>query len=277
MTSKGKEEEKKEEDETILSWPGNCFCTHRQDSVRQSVYFWRASLIHSIPQWSPGRLQGWRDQEGLTGQRRRKGRSDVNTLPLLFDVLCYFVAEGARSFPPHAPNPPLNHSLMWRICDRGQSTCAGGRSLYSTPCFATGSLGDHMLVTTVWLNLAVLQLCASRLEIKLPLFHLCSALSTEVISYWHRDYSVYVQSTAGVLLALQDFITTAITQKEILKQGKEHLFPSRERKLFTTSVYWEGICLWTAAGAGAAQSWSLTLGVVMCRQLAGSCMSPSKK
>lgn len=103
---------------------------------------------------------------------------------LLLDMLLH--AEGVRSFPPHVPNPPMDNSSQWRVCDHGQTTGPG--VLFSSPCPATGSVGGHMLVTTGWLHLTVLQLLANRLEIKLPLFCPFSALSTEVMSCWHRDY-----------------------------------------------------------------------------------------
>lgn len=94
-------------------------------------------------------------------------------------------AGGVRSFPPHVPNPPVGNSSQWRIYDHGQTTGPG--VLHSAPCPTTGSVGDHVLVTTGWLHLTVLQLLAKWLEIKLPLFCPFSALSTEVVRCWHRD------------------------------------------------------------------------------------------
>lgn len=105
------------------------------------------------------------------------------------------------------------------------------------------ALGQALWVTSGLFNLPAPQPLVSRLEMKLLLFYLCSGLSAEARSCWLRDEPCSCTEHSWGPAALRGPITTVITHKGALNQGKDHLFPGREFSLFIPSVYWGGIHL----------------------------------
>lgn len=109
-----------------------------------------------------------RETAGVVRQGRfdrsedEKGEVRCEHVPsLLFNVLCCFVAEGAKRFPPHASNPSLNPSLRWRLSpwpkhwSRRQECCiqlaALPQAIWMTMCRSqVGDLISLSYMSTGW-------------------------------------------------------------------------------------------------------------------------------